>query len=220
MKKDFFQELTEYTKRPYDLVRERCVRSPVELAWLWDKYDNPIDFYKETDLYIFDLSNYQNTLQEIGFLDWYSKTLTENNIKSVLDFGGGIGETTIISAEKGIDTTYLDIIDSKTTEYAKWRFNRYNVNPKIIGHTEEFGNYDLIVAMDVLEHLKNPQEMIEKFSNKCKYLICPDRMDTYDVYYPQHISHYNLFTHFKQIGINFYVSNKLSTYNTTSPTNH
>lgn len=206
MKKDFFQELTKYTGKPYDLVRERCIRSPVELAWLWYEYDNPIDYYKDTSLYIFDLSNYQTALQELGFLDWYSKIIPEHNIKTVLDFGGGIGETTIIAAEQGADVTYLDITDSKTMEYAKWRFDKYNVKPKIIGHTEEFGNYDLIVAMDVLEHLENPQEMIEKFSKHCKYLVCPDEMKTYDCYYPQHISHYDLSTHFSKIALNLYKS--------------
>ena len=126
--KDFYSELAEYTGRDYELVKARCVIAHIELAWLWEEYkDRPIDFYRETEWYIFGLSFYQTRLAEKKLDIWYQYQIRTHGWKKGLDFGGGIGEQTILAFEEGAEMDFLDVERSKTLEYARWRFNKYGV---------------------------------------------------------------------------------------------
>ena len=199
--KDFYQELSEYTGRNLNLVYERCQTARVELAWLWEQYKNdPIAYYRDSDLYIFDLSFYCQLIQDSGFYQQYEKILKDFQIKTCLDFGGGIGEYAIIACNNGIKTDYLEIEESKTLEYAKYRFKQYGVEPTILGLNDEIGKYDLIVAMDVFEHILDNKPVIEKCAQSCKYMICntPEELP-YNFIYPQHISKLNLNPYFDLI---------------------
>lgn len=201
MTKDFYQELAEYLHRNVEIVTRRCQIAYVELAWLWDKFKtDPIEYYRETDLYIYDLTFYMSILQEQGFYEWFKKVLKDFQIKSILDYGGGCGEIAILACQANIKTDYLEIEESQTLEYAKYRFKKYNVNPKIFGLKDEIGTYDLIIIMDVLEHIENNVPVIEELAKKCTYLVCnvPEEIP-YNFLYPQHISTVNLSQHFVQV---------------------
>ena len=202
-KVDFFQELTEYTGRNRRLVEERCKTAAIELAWIWEKYkDDPIAYYGETDLYIFDLSNYQAELQNKGFHWLLLDMLKKYQCKTILDFGGGIGHYTILAFQNGMKADFLEIEGSKTLEYAKWRFKKYGVNPEIFTEKTDLTGrkYDCLVAMDVFEHIDNPEPIIKKLSTITKYLFTnlEDGLP-YTPIYPQHISKYELEPYFKRI---------------------
>lgn len=201
--KDLYAELAEYTGRDYELVKARCIIAHIELAWLWKEYkDNPINFYKFTDLYIFGLTNYQQS-QALKKLDiWFQYQIRTHGWKKGLDFGGGIGEQSILASEEGADMTYVDIEGSKTREYAEWRFNKCNINPKI--ENENFvvnEDYDFIVAMDILEHLQNPEPVIENFAKHTEWLFCNPEQLFFDKWNPQHISKFDLTKYFEKVEI-------------------
>ncbi len=196
--KDFYAELALYTGRDRQLVEQRCQTAPIELAWQWEKYkDNPLRFYRESDLYIFDLTLYQTLLQNRGTHDWFRRLVQRKNWKNVLDYGGGVGEYTIIAANAGMATSFLEVRGSTTLEYALWRFERARVSPDIFheGHVLDT-DYDLVIAMDVFEHMEDPQPVIEQLAARTKFLIVnPDEVP-YTWMYPQHISRYTLEPHF------------------------
>lgn len=198
---DFYAELTEYVQRDAELVKARCEGAGVELAWLFPKYkDNVIDYYKETDLYIFGLSNYQTRLQSVNFHEWLEQFIKNYNVKTMLDLGGGIGEYTIIGCKSGVEVVYQDIKGSKTMDYAVWRFGKYNVKPQLWDETVKIDrDFDLIVAMDILEHLEEPKPVIEAMSKHCTYLICNPGLIKYNFLFPEHISHYDLTPYFYQV---------------------
>ena len=199
---NYYQELAQYTNRDIWLVTQRCQTARFELAWLWEEFKNdPIKYYRETDLYLFDLSMYQTVLQEQGFHKWLEGILKDFQIKTCLDFGGGIGEYAIITCKNGVKTDYLEIENSKTLEYAKHRFKTHNVNPGIFGLNDTFGKYDLIISMDVFEHIENNASIVEEVAKKCTYMICntPEEIP-YGPLYPQHISRIdNIREHFEQV---------------------
>lgn len=198
--KDLYLELTDYVKRPYRLVRERCQTAFVELAWKWEEQKNdPIKYYQQDDLYIFDLTKYQMLLLEAGFHDWMIGKINQLGIKKVLDFGGGIGEYTIQAMQNGCDATFIDVEGSKTVEYAQYRFAKYGIAPRILPHTAtDFDNYDLVVAMDVFEHIPEPDSLIRTIAEHTQYLICQPNVP-YDEFYPQHISRVVLDPYFEHV---------------------
>ena len=197
-----YEELAEYTDAPVELVELRCQGAGAELAWLWRQgfHESATEFYASTDLYIFDLTFYQTMLKQHGAHEGFGHLFPRPGVK-VLDFGGGIGEWTIVAAKKGCEATYLDVHDSETMEYAQWRFAKHGVKPRILtdldGPPDE--PFDLIVAMDVFEHLEEPQPLVERFARQARYLLCNPKEIKYNFLFPQHISHYELEPHWKHV---------------------
>jgi SAM-dependent methyltransferase len=207
MNKDFTKELATYLNKDIVLVGERCKYTVPELAWQWhDNHSDLIKFYKETDLYLFDLTMYCNHLQERKHFDWYEDKLKQLKLTTLLDFGGGIGEYSIVAWLNSYQTTYCDILDSQTAEYAKHRFSTYNVNPTIMGEQEAIpAFYDIIVAMDVIEHLPDADKWVRSIAEHCKYAFINPEVP-YSIFYPQHISKVNLAPFFDQVEGNLWKS--------------
>lgn len=195
------QELATYLNRPIEIVTERCKYSPFELAWKWPEYkDRTLDFYKENDLYLFDLTYYHDLIMpHRGTHEWFKDIIKRYDIKTVLDYGGGIGEYTILATEAGAKCDYLDV-DGESKKYAQWRFDRRNIKPNMLNETaEDFGSYDLITIMDTLEHIPDPVPIIKKLSEKAKYIICNPEEIPYNWVYPCHISRFDLTPYFTKI---------------------
>jgi len=193
-----YEDLAEYTSRNPDLVRWRCKIAAIELAWEWEKYkDDPLAFYRESDLYIFDLTEYQSRLNEVGIHQWFVEKIMNNQWKTMLDYGGGIGEYTLIASKLGIKVDFLEVAGSKTLDYAKWRFNKYDIRPTIFDENHKIDKkYDLIIAMDVLEHMSSPQPLIKDFASHSEFIMANPDQIVYNALYPQHISKYSLTDYF------------------------
>jgi hypothetical protein len=198
---DLFADLVEYTGRDPSLVRWRCETAGVELAWQWEKYkDNPLAFYRESDLYIFDLTNYQSALKTHGFHKRLAELIFYYGWKTGLDYGGGIGEYTLTAAMCNTAMSFLEVKDSSTLKYAQWRFKKYGIEPTILDENYSLDrNYDFIVIMDVLEHLPDPQPLVKTLAEHTPYIFANPEQIKYNNLYPQHIGHYQLNTHFQQI---------------------
>ena len=196
--RDLYKELAEYTGRNLNLVIGRCQIANVELAWLWEKYkDNPIEIYRTTDLYIFNLTHYQTRLQQAKNDVWFPYIVKTHGWKTGLDIGGGIGEQTILASGEGVQMDFMEIEGSKTMEYARWRFQKHGVRPIFRGENYKIDqDYDFIVAMDVLEHMEDPEPTIKAIHKHTEWLFCnPDQLK-YNEWVPQHISKFDLTKYF------------------------
>jgi len=201
---NLYTELAEYVKREKTLVEARCLNSSVELAWAFEEQKaNPIKYYRESDLYIFNLTRYQARLQNSNYHQWFQKVAQDKEFKKGLDYGGGIGETTICAITAGVEEmTFVEIAKSKTLDYATWRFKKHKVLDKIKIVNEGFKikeDYDFIIAMDVFEHLENPQPVIEQIAKHTKYIFCNPNQIKYNYLYPQHISRFTLEPYFEEL---------------------
>ena len=202
--KNLYAELSEYTGRDLTLVEARCQIANIEQAWRWSEkkewLDDPLKGYREDELYIFDLTHYQMRLQKDNVHQWFRDTIKKYGWKTGIDIGGGIGEQTIIASEEGVQMDFMDVEGSKTLEYARWRFERYGVRP--IFRTENYKldqDYDFIVAMDVFEHMVNPEPMIKAVAKHTKYLFCNPNQVNFNWLYPQHISRFKLEPYFEEV---------------------
>jgi 2-polyprenyl-3-methyl-5-hydroxy-6-metoxy-1,4-benzoquinol methylase len=80
---------------------------------------------------------------------------------SVLDCGGGIGDTTLAFAANGVSVTYIDF-PGGCSRFARARQKLFGCEARVRHLApEEFwadaaGSFDMVVSLDVLEHLENP----------------------------------------------------------------
>ena len=195
MTRDLYAELAAYTERDYELVEQRCMTAATELAWMWPAYEGDLTaYYTDTDLYLFDLTRYQTNLFENGVHKWLADMVPLNKWRVGLDWGGGIGEWTIILAQAGVSMTYYDL-PGPTRDYALWRFEREGVTVQTPTEDPllEHGRYDVIVAMDVLEHLPEPEpaRVMRRIGEHTNVMLCNPGEVKYNAFFPQHISHYN-----------------------------
>ncbi len=132
-------------------------------------YQNSYDFYEKSDTYIYDLL-FNNTSKDrlISKINLFSpflfKTVINPNYKSFLEFGGGLGLfcEIIKMMRPDMSVNYADI-KSKISDFAKWRFERRNIDVnQIIIPQNDFDfpqKYDVIFTDAVIEHLDEEQQV-------------------------------------------------------------
>lgn len=192
--KNYYQELADYLHRDVAIVKERCNYARIELAWNWETKKSVEDFYKSTDLYLFDLTMYAEHLQQRGTYYWFRNMIREKGIKSMVDFGGGIGEYSVIASEEGVKCIHYDF-QGPLRDYANHRFGKHKTNVSFLTESlpiDDFPEADLYVCMDVFEHMPDPNPTIESISKKCKFMMCNPTEPPYNWVYPQHISRFTL----------------------------
>lgn len=85
---NLYAELAEYAGKDETLVKECCKYAAFFIAKDWDP-DDVIGNYRNSDLYIYDLTYYQTLLGE-KFYSGYRRFLSCGGLKG-LDFGGWYG---------------------------------------------------------------------------------------------------------------------------------
>ncbi|MGB2864549.1 MAG: class I SAM-dependent methyltransferase [Sedimentisphaerales bacterium] len=91
-----------------------------------------------------------------------------NQIK-VLDYGCGVADYALSFGIYGYQITLSDI-EEGVVEFAKWRCKKrnlkYNFIPVNVSNIyPEFGEQDIIVAGEVLEHIRDPLRTVQAFHN-------------------------------------------------------
>jgi hypothetical protein len=116
-------------------------------------------FYKETANYIYDLGQWH--LFDVDLKRPRDLALVESvkrlgYVRKILDFGCGVGFNAVLLAKAGFEVTIADV-DGKSLDLAVLRMKRlglpYTVWKTDIEPMPPEKTYDLIVALDVLEHL-------------------------------------------------------------------
>lgn len=127
-----------------------------------------LEWYRTSDAYIWELSSYHldEGFNYSGMCDGIALSLKNINKKNVLSLGDGIGDLSIRISDENLNAFYHDLEDSKTAQFAQFRFNKYGKNIKTIftnNWDPKFDNdsFDAVVALDFFEHLIN----VEQWSN-------------------------------------------------------
>jgi len=128
---------------------------------IWSK-DLIIDFYKTSQGVMYCLSKWNLEENYQVIINYITSICNKKNGK-ILDFAGGIGDLSISLKENNLDVDFLEL-QSRTLDFAKWRFKKRDFNLNIYNSLDEtFSKYDIIICLDVLETLVNPQEYLKKF---------------------------------------------------------
>ncbi len=148
------------------------------------------DFYKKTDSYIYDLLIESSRTSRIEWRDsiLFYLSLYEDK-KTLLDYGGGVGTDGLYFQECGYDTSYYDL-KGLTFDFAKYRFNKYNSEIKVLENKNNIKSYDSIVCLEVMEHLVDPIDTLKFLYtklNKNGLLFLTQSFDLVSKDYPSHL---------------------------------
>jgi len=125
-------------------------------------------FYQETDYFIFRQNHYH---RHKIYLDIALPLLLKKQ-GSFCEYGGGIGSVTkfLTKIFPGWQYTIVDL-DCPVLKFARWRFkNNQNVSCATVTSDKLPLNkkYDVIVCLDVLEHVSNPFKVIKHLISNLK----------------------------------------------------
>jgi 2-polyprenyl-3-methyl-5-hydroxy-6-metoxy-1,4-benzoquinol methylase len=86
----------------------------------------------------------------------------------ILDFGCGIGFVSFELARRGLNVSVIDIKGTGTLEFLKWRCKKHNINMNFIETDGSIpavnSKYDIILALDSIEHIPEWQKVINYIS--------------------------------------------------------
>ncbi len=164
-------DLSKFFNKEKNSIEENFVRewsnlgSSVRAAWhkTQPKTEKQIkDFYRDTSSYIYDLIVIHKTWARTIWRKTAIELFHKCGVKTVLDFGGGIGEDAIEFLRFGFQPTIYET-ESLTAKFAQWRFSKHNFKIEVITNRRDLRQYDTIYCTEVLEHLTDPVKTINLF---------------------------------------------------------
>ncbi len=167
LNKDFDYVLNEYNnvKEKYPGFVKWSHLSAEE--WNQKKIDQSnmqevMEFYRKTPNYIFELMEYHSTDSKQKLSQTVIELIKEHEFKTILDFGAGICQDSIVAVREGLEATAADI-PGKTFDFGKWRIKKYNNSINTIDIHDETPlekSYDAITCFEVLQHVVNPEKTL------------------------------------------------------------
>ncbi len=148
-KDDAVNKIEEGEEPVYDLWRREILESKTEV----------INFYERLDNYIFGLAAFTNE-RRMSYLKFIHDEYVKDKDR-FLDFGAGIGDLGLYYSNR-LSVVSLDV-GGATQEFAKFRAAKFGANMEFYNTIE--GMFDVITAQDVLEHIPDPYEDVQKISN-------------------------------------------------------
>lgn len=124
--------------------------------------DELLDWYRRTESYIWELSAYHDDpgFNYSGICKGIIDRLKQMGAGTVLALGDGIGTFSLKAKEAGLNISYHDLRDSRTSQFAQFRFWRKGYKSgDIFDRTmhgwipNTFVPQDAIVSLDFLEHV-------------------------------------------------------------------
>jgi 2-polyprenyl-3-methyl-5-hydroxy-6-metoxy-1,4-benzoquinol methylase len=173
---EYVADVMAFAHSTHDEVRARMKlgSSPLKDEWNRWEHEAPMTpdrikaFYKQTTNYIYELAEWHLFVpgkreSDVALFE----DMRARKPKNILDFGGGVGLLALPLARAGFDVTLADL-DSKTLEFARFRAGRHDIKLKVWKSDVEPAppepKYDVIMCMDVLEHL--PRDVLHDIVDK------------------------------------------------------
>lgn len=109
---------------------------------------------------------YHHMKQTQEFDNWLLAKLGTVNSYSILDFGCGSSPVGFELALRGHNVDFVDVDGAGAYEFVKWRAKKYNLNGRAGWNVS--GPYDVVMFLDVLEHLPDFKPIMEEILPKIK----------------------------------------------------
>lgn len=153
-----------------------------------------VENFYENKTHIYDLVNWHTLRDDSGPLAYVValEIARTHKVRSCLDFGSGVGSGALLFRRADIETTLADI-STTLLDFARWRFELRQLSARFVdlnaASLPELG-FDMILAMDVFEHLVEPIEAVEQLWRALKPggLLFARIHAEADPSHPQHIA--------------------------------
>ena len=164
--KNVVEDLATFLKwTPEQVVSEFGVAQK-KLAQEWNtKTGTEDEFYKDNLTYLFDLATFN--ANDGYFNDRIMPLLNIKDCK-IIDIGCGLGTASFMLAGQGNDVIGYDI-NQKCIDFANFRKEKYKFDRVTFTVQEpDYSQTDLIIAVDVLEHIDKLQSFLLDLGSKVK----------------------------------------------------
>lgn|GEM_PF-2571712 len=169
---DLFEDRVDELAEYLGYSREKVLDIPRNLYDCFPDISNDKELFKSyytaKEVYLAVLmlhyTRYDRAYRLIKFYDFIRNKGRKSSTK-ILDYGCGAADFGVVCALEGHNVTLCDI-KGGNLEFARWRFEKRNLKYNTIEITEDniypdFGEFQLIIAGEVLEHLRNPLTAVE-----------------------------------------------------------
>jgi len=122
-------------------------------------------FYQNVAM-VYDLMGWHSLRDDTGPLAYVLglEIARTHGVQTCLDFGSGVGSGALLFARAGIEMTLADI-STTLLDFARWRFTRRGLAARFLDLNDAplpNSGFDMVLAMDVFEHLVDPVETVER----------------------------------------------------------
>jgi len=171
LRTSLFREIATY----YDIsdlgeVERRCIDAVQKLRREWkhtvdSSHQASIDNFYESSTTVYELMEWHSLADDSGPLAYVLglDIARSNHVQRCLDFGSGVGSGALLFIRAGIEVTLADI-STTLLSFARWRIAARGLQANFVNLKQEpmpAAEFDMILAMDVFEHLTNPIETVD-----------------------------------------------------------
>lgn len=191
------RELAEYFGISEAEAQQLCESSLADSQQEWEANRRRssaeiLDFYDQTRSYIFEhvwwhATDLESNTINVEIVDYARR----QGARAYLDFGSGVGSNAILAARGGLEVTLADV-SGTMLDFARWRMARRGLKANYIYLREQSlprERFDLVTAMDVMEHLPRPAAEIKKMTAALKVggLLVFNARPGFDAQRPMHL---------------------------------
>ncbi len=135
-------------------------------------YRASVENFYESPATVYELMEWHSLRDDTGPLAYVLglDIARSHSVRHCLDFGSGVGAGALLFIRAGIEMTLADI-STTLLSFARWRVATRGVQAHFVDLKHESlpdGEFDMILAMDVFEHMSNPVGTVDHLSTALK----------------------------------------------------
>lgn len=152
-------------------VERLCSTAVETMKHEWEENIDPrqqasIESFYQSRTMVYDLMDWHSLRDDTGPLAYVlgQEIARAHQVRTCLDFGSGVGSGAILFTRAGVQMTLADI-STTLLDFARWRFARRGLFATFLNlNRQSFpaASFDMILAMDVFEHLTDPVGTVER----------------------------------------------------------
>ena len=187
-------DLSEFLHMAPGRVQEAIEHGQERLAKEWEEWKGePTDFYKDNITSLFDLAVFN---QQQYYFEQRLGALIQIGGAKILDIGCGIGTAVFTLAEHNNEVTGWDI-NQKAIAFARFKKEKHKLGGEFTMEQPDFSKFDLIVAIDMLEHIPDLQGFLLNLGKNVKVgakfyhsdFFPKGEKNTWPMHYEEHQQH-------------------------------
>ncbi len=164
--KKLIEDIAEFNHEKPEKVFEKVKVGRDTLNKEWLNYrGSSLGFYEKNRSYIYDLALFHLNAK---YYDEHVIGLVNIKNMRVLDLGCGNGTASFLLEAQGNTVTGFDI-NPYLIEFANFRKKKHDSKVTFTTELPDMSQFDMVVAIDVLEHIEDLQGFLKSFFADCKH---------------------------------------------------